>query len=257
MKRYLRALLEELPHAAAEGYHVFGWRGVYLAMSAFLFRRQWFPVSLPQFGVVRSISEATNVLDNFALGELRSAAVEDHLRNSTDALVVDVGVNVGVTCRWWLGLSPSVRVIGIDMFQEALDFTTGRMSGPGQLARWHPICAAVSDHDGEIEVRFDDPLLGTSRMDASGGRLTRVIPTRTMDQLVAPFAPGRIALLKVDIEGAAGRALMGARQTLRRCDYVVVETHSEDETRVSSSALIDAGLCLFRSRGRTAWWGRN
>ena len=36
---------------------------------------------------------------------------------------MDVGVNVGVSSRWWLSLADHVQVIGIDMFQEALDFS--------------------------------------------------------------------------------------------------------------------------------------
>src|SRR5437773_9768114 len=124
MKKYLRSLLEEFPHAAAESYHVFGWRGVYLAGCAYLVRRQPFAVSLSRFGKVSSRAEAINLIDNFSLGELRSDEVENQLRSKSGAWVVDVGVSVGVTCRWRVSVAREVRVIGADKFQGASDFTS-------------------------------------------------------------------------------------------------------------------------------------
>src|ERR1700716_3854354 len=105
MKKYLRSLVEEYPHAAVESYRILGWRGVYLATCVFVFRHQPFPVSIAGFGKIDSWAEAINFIDNFALGELRSEEVENHLRASTGSSVVDLGVNVGVTCRWWLSLA--------------------------------------------------------------------------------------------------------------------------------------------------------
>jgi FkbM family methyltransferase len=256
MKKYLRSLVEEFPHAAAESYHVFGWRGVYLATCAFVFRYQPFATSLPGFGKVHSRAEAINLIDNFSWCELRSEAVENHLRSLPNVWVVDVGVNVGVTCRWWLSLGSDVEVIGVDMFQEALDFAKQKIGGIGQLQRWHPICGAVGDRDGTVELRFSDPLEGTSRLESASGDQSRKVRLQTLDALLDPIAPDRIGLLKLDIEGSAGRALVGATKTLRKCDYVVVETHSDGETKTASSALIAAGFQLFRCHGRTMWWCR-
>jgi FkbM family methyltransferase len=256
MKKYLRSLVEEFPHAAAESYHVFGWRGVYLATCVFLFRSQPFPVSLAGFGKIHSWSEAINLIDNFSLRELRSDEVENHLRASTDSWVVDVGINVGISARWWLSLAGRLQVVGIDMFQEALDFATGRITTNGARDRWHPVCGAVGDSDRVVELRFNNALEGTSRLDSVTGAKLRKIRVQPLDAMLAPIAPTRIGLMKIDIEGAAGLALTGARQTLARCDYVSVETHSDDETRTSSRALIAAGFEVFHVRGRTMWWRR-
>src|ERR1700674_4558454 len=173
MKKYLRSLVEEFPHAAVESYRVLGWRGVYLATCVFLFRYQPFPVTLPGFGKIHSWAEAINFIDNFALSELRSEEVENHLRASIESCVVDVGVNVGVTCRWWLSLGDRVRVIGIDMFEEALEFTTARIAANGVRERWHPLCGAVGDKESVVEVRFSDPLEGTSGLDNATGAKSR------------------------------------------------------------------------------------
>ncbi len=170
--------------------------------------------------------------------------------------VVDVGVNVGVTCRWWLSLNPMLRVIGVDMFQEALDFTTRKVDKNGDGARWQAICAAVGAREQTIAVHYDDPLEGTSSIKSAAGKWSRSMPMRTLDALLERAAPREIDLLKIDIEGAAGEALEGAASTLERCIYVVVETHSDPETRHASSALHKSGLELFRSHGRTMWWSR-
>jgi FkbM family methyltransferase len=170
--------------------------------------------------------------------------------------VVDVGVNIGVTCRWWLSLSSNLDVIGIDMFREALDFTSERVARVGQHDRWHPLCTAVGAADGVAEVRFDNPLEGTSRLDSPTGEMSRKMRMQSLDATIAGLAPERIGLLKLDIEGSAGDALRGASETLGKCDYVVVETHSDEETRTSSQSLTRAGFQLFRCHGRTMWWHR-
>jgi FkbM family methyltransferase len=256
MKKYLRSLVEEFPHAAAESYHVFGWRGVYLATCVFLFRAQPFAVSLAGFGKIHSWAEAINLIDNFSLCELRSDEVENHLRALPEAWVVDVGINVGISARWWLSLGDRVQVVGIDMFQEALDFTTERIATNGDRERWHPLCGAVGDSDRVVELRFDNPLEGTSRLDSTAGRASRKIRVQPLDSMLPAIAPRNIGLMKIDIEGAAGGALTGAGETLSRCDYVSVEIHSDEETRTSSRALIAAGFHVFHIHGRTMWWRR-
>ena len=256
MKKYLRSLVEEFPHAAAESYHVLGWRGVYLATCVFLFRYQPFPVTLAGFGRIHSWAEAINLIDNFSLCELRSEEVENHLRASKESWVVDVGVNVGVSSRWWLSLADHVQVIGVDMFQEALDFTTARIVAIGARDRWHPLCGAVAESDRVVELRYSNPLEGTSRLDSSTGGKLRKVRVQRLDAMLAPIAAKKIGLMKIDIEGAAGLALIGAPETLARCDYVSVETHSDEETNASSRALIAAGFHVFHSRGRTLWWRR-
>ena len=253
MKTYLRNLFEHYPRAAAESYHSFGWRGAYLATCAFVFRSRPAAISLPRFGAIQSRAEAINLIDNFSLGELRCEEVEHHLKTLPAAMIVDVGVNIGVTSRWWLTLASTIRVTGIDMFEEALSFTSARIAEIGASDRWRPVCSAVGANDGLVTIHFTDALEGTSSVHDSLGRHERQVAVKTLDTLLSPERSD-IALMKLDIEGSAGDALLGARETLARTDYVVVETHSTSETRDASRALCAAGFELFRCFGRTMWW---
>jgi FkbM family methyltransferase len=140
------------------------------------------------------------------------------------------------------------------MFQEALDFTTRSIELLSAVQRWQPICAAVGDSDRIVEVRFDNPLEGTSRFDSAVGERSRKIRIQPLDAILGTMGPRTIGLLKLDIERTAGQALKGAKATLERCDYVSVETHSDVETATSSIALIAAGFHMFHCRGRTMWW---
>jgi FkbM family methyltransferase len=143
------------------------------------------------------------------------------------------------------------------MFQEALDFTTEKIAHIGERDRWHPVCGAVGESDAIVDLRFGDPLEGTSRLDSSIGEKSRKVRVQPLDKMIASISPSRIGLLKLDIEGSAGRALRGASETLAKCDYVAVETHSDEETKTSSLALTRAGFQLFRCHGRTMWWHRD
>ncbi|MEY4940863.1 MAG: hypothetical protein RIQ93_2598, partial [Verrucomicrobiota bacterium] len=86
-----------------------------------------FSVCVPIFDEVGTIAEILNIHDNFAVGELRDALVEAELSTASTPIVVDCGVNVGVTVRWWLHLNAACRVFGFDMMEEAHEITRQRL----------------------------------------------------------------------------------------------------------------------------------
>lgn len=253
MKRYLRALFEAFPHALVESFRQAGWRGAYLAVCTFVFRTVPVPIRVPGAGLVANWHEAVNVIDNFYLDELRNAEVERELAAAPGPVVVDVGVNVGITIRWWLALNPRARVVGIDMLEEALIFTKSRLEAR-DAARFRDVCAAAGEASESREIALDAPLEGTSSLLATGGRMRRTVEMRTLDALLEEHAQGPIFLLKIDIEGYAGRALGAANDTLRRCRFVTVEVHSPEETALAARHLHAAGLELAIFKGRQMWW---
>jgi FkbM family methyltransferase len=254
-RRYFRNLLSLFPDALFEGFKQGGWRGGYLACCVFVLRRVPVPVLLPPVITIRTFQEASNYLDNFVQGELRHPEVESLLAES-GGHVVELGVNVGITARWWLALGPQVSLTGIDMIAEALDYTRGCLAETGLELRAEFVLAAVGSAPGEIEIAFDDPLEGTNRVDSVSGSQKRRIRVDTVDHLLGEKNQRPIALLKIDIEGQGGEALRGASKTLGLTRWVVVETHHTAELETSAQLLTDQGFVLTAFHGRTMWWRR-
>lgn len=235
---------------------IVGPKGNYLAFCRSM-RRIPFPISVPIFGRISTIPEILNIHDNFAAGELRDPYIEASLRNTLRPVVVDCGVNVGVTVRWWLNLNPSCQVIGIDMMQEAQDFTV-RCLGDRKTA-YTGITAALDAIDGqEVTIHFTNALEGTNRIGKTEhAASTRTLLTHQLDSLLAPHALTRIELLKIDIEGHAAKALAGAANTLAVTQNLILEVHSEDELGESEAILFASGLRLRRFRNRNVWFKRS
>lgn len=254
-RAYWRDIVTALPKAALASCKLLGAPGLYLALCVFVLRR--LPWSLQPHPLIRLTNwkEAANYLDNFILRELRLDAVESLLAQS-DGEVIEVGVNVGITTRWWLTLNPAVSVIGIDMMHEALDFTTQRISELGHQARWQAVTGAVGDTEGKMTITFDDPLEGTNSVNQVGGKQQREVEVNTLDAYLSRVEMKNPVLMKLDIEGHAAPVLRGAASVLQRLRWVVVETHDPAELAQSAALLTDAGFLLRHFHGRTMWWAK-
>lgn len=249
---YFREILVLLPLALIKGWRYFGWRGSWLAFQDLVFTRLVFPVRVPGFGVLRRRNEARSLMDNFCLGELRCEEVEQALRGHPAPVVVDLGINLGMSVRWWFHLNPKARVTGLEMMQEALDYTGARLCESHPEAHWTPVCCAVSAADAEaMEVCFDDALEGTTSAVRSTGRQQRSVPVRCLDSVVRE---GEVVLLKCDIEGFGGHALEGGRAVLKKTRYVVTETHGPEEMERMSRVLFEEGFAPFKLAARSLWW---
>ena len=235
-----------------------GVKGYYLGLCRSL-RRLPFPIHVPIFGKISTMAEILNIHDNFAVGELRDKVVEAVIRNTPKPVIVDCGINVGVTVRWWLHLNPASKVYGLDMMQEAHDFTNQALRDGGcqdAQASYQGITAAISADDGEaIAINFNNPLEGTNSVSAAQtGSQTRKVPLARMDTLLAPHGLTQVDLLKMDIEGHGARALAGAAKTLAITKNVILEIHSEDELGEAAAILVNSGFRLRCFRHRNLWF---
>lgn len=251
LRIFFRDLVTAFPAALIQSWKQEQWDGVKLALGVYLFKSVGNGIST-RLCRIENYAEATNYLDNFICHELRHPAVEQALAEGGH--VIELGVNIGVTARWWLSLSPKIHATGVDMMEEAITYTTSKIADLNQQDRWTGIVAAVGNQQGELQVSFDDPLEGTNSVGATSGRQQRTVQLARLDDLCTE--PHEVTLLKVDIEGAGGAALEGAPQVLSRTRWVVVETHDDEETRRASAALIQANFVLDHFHGRTMWWQR-
>lgn len=251
---YGREILVSLPLSIIKAWKYFGWRGAWLIWNDLVFTRILIPVSVPGFGPLCKRNEARSLADNFCLGELRCEEVEQALKSHAAPAVVDLGVNLGMSIRWWFHQNAKARVTGVDMMQEALDYTTTRLQQSHLGVDWRPVCCAVAEADGlPITIQFSDPLDGETSVSSSQGGQTREVAVRCLDSIPTP---DEILLLKCDIEGYGGHALAGGRKTLRKSRYVVTETHGEAEMEKMSRVLFEEGFVPFMLSSRSLWWRR-
>lgn len=232
-----------------------GAKGLYLGFCRKI-RRVPIPVSVPIFGTVATWPEVVSIHDNFVVGELRDSEIETKLSEATAPVVVDCGINAGVTVRWWLHLNSAVRVFGFDMMQEAHDLTRERLQEKGKS--YTGVTAPLSSADGEeVTTHYTDPLDGENRIEgAARGPFHRTLKTARLDSLLAPYSLDRIELLKIDVERTGDLVLRGAPNTLSVTQNVVVEHHSKRELGDSVTILVDAGFQLRRVRSRNLWFKR-
>jgi FkbM family methyltransferase len=232
-----------------------GAKGLYLGFCRKI-RRVPVPVSIPIFGTVGTWPEVVSIHDNFVVGELRDSYIETKLSEATAPVVVDCGINAGITVRWWLHLNPSARVFGFDMMQEAHDLTHQRLQEKGRS--YMGITAPLSSADGEeVTISYTDPLDGENRIEgAARGPFHRALRTARLDTLLAPYRLDRIELLKVDVERTGDLVLRGAPNALSITQNVVVEHHSKRELGDSVAILVEAGFRLRRVRNRNLWFKR-
>ncbi|MSU40416.1 MAG: FkbM family methyltransferase [Pedosphaera sp.] len=233
-----------------------GFKAPYLSLAK---KSGWMPiaVNLPIFGNVSTVAEVKNIHDNFAAGEMRDPIIEEAIRVGPSPVVVDCGVNVGITVRWWFQFNPRCRVVGVDMVQEAHDFTVAKLSGiqPGLKEAYEAECGVLSSEEGrDVAFAFDDPLHGENAATNATGQHKRSIRSLTLDGIVTRRNLGAITLLKLDIEGAGGDALLGAADCLRRTKHVIFESHNESEMKLASQLLGRSGFLLRRFRNRNSFW---
>jgi FkbM family methyltransferase len=159
---------------------------------------------------------------------------------ASGASVVDLGANIGAfTVFAACAVGPSGRVIAVEPHAPHVRAIGRNLAANRGAAPVSVVCAAawgttgrgrlVRDSSSESEWRIQPDLDGP-------------IPLTTLDDLTADL-PGRVDLLKVDIEGGEVEAFRGADRTLERTDRVVVECHSRGlrakvERLLSSHGLI-------------------
>lgn len=229
---------------------------------ALFYGKRWdgpvLPRSLPAFGVISHKEELLNIRDNILQGSIRDGKVERQLAAAERPVIVDCGINVGVTVRWWYYLNPRATVYGIDMMKEANDFTVKAL--PERLrAQYVPITAVLAAESGRmVELSFSDPLFGGNRVGAPGEwAAKRGVPSSALDDCLAPYRVGHIELLKVDIEGNAAEMFRGAPKTLAKAKDILLEIHGEEERAESVRLLGESGFRLRRSYKRHLWFEKD
>jgi len=132
-------------------------------------------------------------------------------------IVLDCGANVGVTVRVWLEAGAK-QVVAIEPAPENVECL--RRNFKDEIASGRVILypKGVWDKDEIMPMQIDpeNSAADSFLIHRTGGTETRGIPLTTIDKLVSELKLERVDFIKMDIEGAEPRALIGGRQTIAK-----------------------------------------
>lgn len=191
-------------------------------------------------------------------------------RLQPDDVLLDIGANVGLTAIYCARLQPRLRVVAVEPAPEI--FACLDRNAAEHLDRSNTVCAAVWDRPGERPFTYYPNAPGNSSLLADPARddeITRrflmntgfdaetasklilglhdgvalTVPTITVSGLIRRFELPRIALLKIDVEGAEVKVLSGIDAAdWGRVGEVVAEVYDDNRR-------LDAVCSLLRGRG--------
>lgn len=142
-------------------------------------------------------------------------------------VVLDVGVGTGTP--WLYRSFPQARFVLIDPQEECAgwvrekghleDFhfhATALGAGPGQATLTIPFTEKKQESSmASLKVRTDRLAKAFVRQE------TRDVPMKTLDEIAVAYG-GRVGL-KLDTEGSELEVLQGGSETLKRCEFVLLE----------------------------------
>ena len=145
--------------------------------------------------------------------------------------VVDVGANVGDWTADLLALCQPAKVICVEPDPNLAPRLRQRFSTQPNVVIEQ---AAVGEAPGMAEFKImQNPVLNSFRRPAES--MAKIYPApfqikETIRVAVKPLdaivpATGRISLLKIDAQGFEREVLAGAKQTLQRTDYLIIEAN--------------------------------
>lgn len=186
------------------------------------------------------------------LGTLLSTVQGWHLPDypiRLDAVILDLGCNVGLTLIDFATRYPGARVVGVEMDEDNYRLA---LANTRHLARVEVIHGAIATHDGTVsyDASKDTDSFSITHSPSSGAK-QRSVPAFTLPTLRARLRLEQIDFIKVDIEGAERQVL--AEQllpgSLDGVDQIAVEIHGPC-TDVVRSALEASGFLVERNRRR-------
>jgi FkbM family methyltransferase len=195
--------------------------------------RNWWLLPLPKLGI-GVVLELRNGLKYHIrprtsdLGVINEACLLDpyfgagHLALPDDAIVLDVGANIGDFALPVAQRCPSGRVFAIEPVGDYVRIITthAQMNGIRNVTCVH---AALGRSDGETSIADNGACSRSTGPDSVGEK----VPLRTLSSLMREQGLERIDLLKLDCEGAEWDILPESESLLPRIRQICMEFHCE------------------------------
>jgi len=154
-----------------------------------------------------------------------------------NAVIFDLGANVGYTVVDFARRYPDARIIAVEMDGDNFDLALENTRSFG--SRCILLHAAVWTEDGEISYEGS----GASGYHISGAAKDRTrVAARSLMSIIEQFQVGTIDYLKMDIEGAEREVLEASMEWAASVTVMQVEAHSPEILRIVNEKLTSAGF---------------
>ena len=132
-------------------------------------------------------------------------------------IVLDCGANVGVTVRVWLAAGAK-QVVAIEPAPENIECLRRNFKDEIATGRVIVYPKGVWDKDDILPIQIDpsNSAADSFVIHRQGDTEARGIPLTTIDKLVSELKLERVDFIKMDIEGAEPRAIVGGRETIAK-----------------------------------------
>jgi FkbM family methyltransferase len=132
-------------------------------------------------------------------------------------IVLDCGANVGVYTQKALAMGARV-VVAVEPNPDAVECLRRNFASSIDAQRVMVYPKGVWDREDRLELMVSrtDPAIDGFVMRQPGLAAGPTVPLTTIDKLVEELKLPRVDFIKMDIEGAERRALVGARRTLEK-----------------------------------------
>lgn len=136
--------------------------------------------------------------------------------------VIDVGAGIGGESIVFSKLvGPNGRVIAIEAHPGTFECLRGTMAY-SRVASVTPVWCAIAGADGVVHIEDSEQYIANSILPERG---SLEVPARSLDSLSEELGLGRVALLKMNIEGAERLAVQGMDGLAERLENVVISCH--------------------------------
>lgn len=150
---------------------------------------------------------------------------EVYLKLKDDAVVVDLGMNVGMYSVYIN--RPGRRFICAEPTAKFVQIAEELFKVTGVLANVHN--CMIGNKDGESFLFVDESNSTMNRLCQNGAASTVSVPMLTLKSFFEANTLDKVDLLKMDIEGSEWQVIMEdetSADALKKCKYILLELHS-------------------------------
>jgi FkbM family methyltransferase len=152
---------------------------------------------------------------------------------AADSTIIDCGAHIGSFAVFAARNHPSCRLVSIEPEEENYGLLHQNIMLNGLERRVKTIRAAVTPHDGSIQLWLNENNSGHSIVGGGAiGSRSQEVPGLSLQRIVGEFSHDRSYAIKIDIEGAEYDTLAASRPMVQNAVFVLMEWHSSSAERI-------------------------